>query len=119
MALRRSPVRGKKHRRTRATDIPQSVKDAVWKRDNHRCVWCGSPNAMPEAHYIPRSRGGLGIPENILTLCRMKFGERSCHDIYDKGTREEREAMRSYFAEYLKSKHPGWNKEMLIYRRNT
>lgn len=30
---------------------------------------CGSSYAMPNAHYIARAQGGLGIEENIVTLC--------------------------------------------------
>ena len=55
--------------RTKACDIPQVVKQKVWERDNHRCVICGNPQAMPNAHYISRAQGGLGIAQNIVTLC--------------------------------------------------
>lgn len=117
--LKRTRFTGKKHKRTQVTDIPQSVKDAVWERDGHCCVWCGSSNGQPEAHYISRHNGGLGIPENILTLCRVSFipGKSSCHDMYDKGTKMEREVMRDYFAAYLKSHYPDWDESKLIYRR--
>lgn len=65
------------HRRTKALAIPPKVKAQVWDRDLHRCVLCGSPYAFPDAHYISRAQGGLGIPENVVTLCRP------CHDRYD------------------------------------
>ena len=59
-----------KSKRSKATDIPMSVKKKVWERDCGRCVVCGNHcNVMPNAHYIPRSKGGLGIEENIITLC--------------------------------------------------
>ena len=31
-----------KNKRSKATDIPMSVKKKVWERDNHRCVVCGN-----------------------------------------------------------------------------
>ena len=34
---------------------------------------------MPNAHYISRAHGGLGIEENIVTLCL------DCHNNYDNG----------------------------------
>lgn len=51
-------------KRAKACAISSAVKKRVWDRDNHCCVYCKSIYAFPEAHYIPRSRGGLGIEEN-------------------------------------------------------
>ena len=59
----------KKTKRAQACDIPIVVRDAVYSRDNKCCIICGSPNAKANAHYIPRSHGGLGIEQNIVTLC--------------------------------------------------
>lgn len=97
-------------RRAKALDIPSYVKQAVNRRDGGRCVYC-LDRGLPEAHYIPRSNGGLGIEQNILTLCR------SCHDRFDHGDRETREGMREYFREYLMSKYPDWNETKLIYKK--
>ena len=58
-----------KSKRAKACDISKKVKDIVWERDGHRCIICGSYQAMPNSHYIRRSQGGLGIPENIVTMC--------------------------------------------------
>ena len=104
-------------KRAKALAISEETKNKVWCRDAGRCVWCRLSgqwtgyHAIPEAHYIPRSKGGLGIPENVLTLCRPH------HDMFDHGTREQREKMRKAFAEYLKQWHPGWDEEKLIYHK--
>lgn len=50
-----------KHKRTNkkrkyATDIPKSVKQAVYERDGGLCIICGK-NGQPNAHYIKRSQG--------------------------------------------------------------
>ena len=99
-----------KSRRTKALEIPQTVKAKVFERDGGCCVWCGSPAGQPNAHYIPRSRGGLGIEENILTLCWQP-----CHLNYDQST--ERKRMREYFRDYLKSKYPEWDENKLTYKK--
>ncbi len=99
-------------KRARACSISKRVKDKVWERDGHQCIWCHSFHAAPEAHYISRARGGLGCEENILTLCRR------CHGLYDQGTREMRERMKVVFRAYLRSKYPAWDENELIYRRN-
>ncbi len=99
-------------RRAKACAIPSYVKQAVYKRDEGRCVYCGRPG-LPEAHFISRSKGGLGVQENVLTLCRP------CHDKFDNGDRQTREGMREFFREYLMTQYPEWDEEKLIYRRYT
>lgn len=94
---------------TKKTAIPKAVKEKVWARDMGHCVWCGSPDAAPNAHYIPRAEGGLGVEENILTLCAP------CHRSYDQGT--NRASMRIYFRQYLKSIYPGWSESNLVYKK--
>jgi hypothetical protein len=74
---------------------------------------------MPEAHYISRNDGGLGIEQNILTLCRVKFGDVSCHDVYDKGPLHTRERMREQFRSYLSAYYADWewSEDKLIYKK--
>ena len=72
------------HKRTKALAISKAVKDAVWERDGHERVICGNRAAAPEAHYISRAQSGLGIEENIVTLCRNR------HDKYDNSPHEGR-----------------------------
>jgi len=96
--------------RTKACMISKKTKSIVYDRDKHCCIFCGSPYAMPEAHFIPRSLGGLGVPENILTVCRP------CHDKFDRGTREERDEMREYARDYLKAHYPDWDEDSLYYK---
>lgn len=105
------------HKRTKALQPTKDAKDAAWERDRGRCVWCehtgirtGFPG-LPEAHFIPRSKSGLGIEQNILTLCRP------CHDRFDNGKKEYRDYMRKYFRSYLKAHYPGWDEKKLVYRR--
>lgn len=106
-----------KSRRAKACDITQVTKLEVWERDNGRCVICGNMyNVMPNAHYIPRSKGGLGIPQNIVTLC-TELTENKCHRRYDFGSREEREELGGKIREYLQSKYPDWDEEKLYYRK--
>lgn len=95
--------------RSRACDIPQKVKNTVWERDGGYCIKCGNPQAMPNAHYIPRSQGGLGIEENIVTLCQK------CHTAYDQSS--NRPEIREYIKNYLKNKYPKWDEKNLVFRR--
>lgn len=98
-----------KSKRSKACDISKSVKDKVWVRDKEMCIICGNANAMPNAHFIRRSQGGLGIEENVVTLCQR------CHHEFDNGknTRLYTEKVESY----LKSKYKHWSKEDLYYKK--
>lgn len=98
-----------KSRRSKATDISQRVKQTVWNRDNQCCIICGNPQAMPNAHYISRAKGGLGIEENVVTLCQ------TCHHRYDNGDMQEEYGKK--IESYLKSIYKDWNKEKLIYKK--
>lgn len=101
------------HKQTKYTSISEETKQRVWCRDAGTCLWCGrrGPYVLPEAHYIPRSKGGLGIPENVLTLCRV------CHHNFDNGDRRTREMMRDRFREYLKSHYSEWDEAKLVYHK--
>ena len=106
-----------KSKRAKALDIPMKVKERVWERDEHRCVVCGcNYNVMPNAHYIPRSKGGLGIEQNVVTLC-TELTENKCHRRYDFGSREERETIGEKIREHLMSIYPDWNEESLVYQK--
>lgn len=104
-------------KRSKATDISMSVKQKVWERDGGRCVVCGNNyNVMPNAHFISRSKGGLGIEQNIVTLC-TGLTKNKCHHKFDNGTGEEQKIIGEKIEQYLKSKYPDWNKNDLIYKK--
>ena len=80
-----------------------SVKKRVWERDNHCCVVCGNNyNVMPNAHILSRSKGGLGIETNIVTMC-TNLTENKCHYKYDNGTKEEKNRIFEIIETYMKS----------------
>ena len=92
-----------KTKRSKATDISMSVKRRVWERDNHCCVVCGNNyNVMPNAHILSRSKGGLGIETNIVTMC-TNLTKNKCHDKYDNGTKEEKNRIFKIIENHMKS----------------
>lgn len=106
-----------KTKRAKATNISKAVKEKVWQRDGGRCVVCGNYcNVMPNAHYIPRSKGGLGIEENIVTLC-TELTPNKCHRKFDFGNKKEKKEIKEKIKKYLSSKYEDWNEEKLIYRK--
>lgn len=96
------------NKRTRALDISKAVKQRVYQRDGGLCVICRRPGA-PNAHYVSRAQGGLGIDENILTLCS------DCHRAYDQSPM--REHIKRDLTAYLRSKYKDWDNIRLTYRK--
>lgn len=98
-------------KRSKACKISKKVKKIVYERDKGRCIICNKPG-MPNSHFISRAHGGLGIEENITTMC-MK-----CHDAYDNGKDYEyKQYIKKKTEQYLKSKYDEWDKEKLIYKK--
>ena len=98
-----------KSTRSKACDIPQRVKSEVWERDKHRCVVCGSPYAMPNAHFRSRANSGIGVAKNIVTLCFK------CHYNYDQTPK--RQQYKAFIENYLKSKYIDWSEDDIIYKK--
>jgi 5-methylcytosine-specific restriction endonuclease McrA len=97
-----------KSKRTKACEITPQVREAVEKRDNHCCIFCGR-YGRGEGHYINRSQGGLGIEENIVTVCR------ECHRQMDNGLNTQ--IYREKAEKYLKSIYPNWDKSKLVFNK--
>jgi hypothetical protein len=53
----------------RSRRISQKVKNEVWKRDEGKCVECGSNKKLEFDHIIPFSKGGANTYRNIQLLC--------------------------------------------------
>ena len=63
------------------------------------------------AHFIPRSAGGLGIEENVFTACEK------CHNEQDNGLNTKEHDLKA--KKYLKSIYGSkWKIEDLIYKKN-
>ena len=97
-----------KSKRSKATDIKLSVRKAVVERDDGLCVFCGRVG-NDVCHFIPRSKGGLGIEQNLAVGCRP------CHMMLDQST--SRKQMLAVFREKLKEMYHDWNEEKLYYQR--
>lgn len=95
-------------KRSKACDIPKEVRIEVYQRDKC-CIICGSTYMLTVAHLVSRAQSGLGIKENVVTLCNL------CHHEMDNGknTIEVTKKVR----EYLERLYPEFTDEMRKYNK--
>lgn len=99
-------------KQTKATSISQKTKAIVWERDKHCCIVCGSQCAFPEAHvFVSRAHGGMGVKENIVTLCR------ECHRKLDNKAEKEHNFVKETVYNYMFEKYPNLEIGDLVYKK--
>jgi len=71
-----SAERVKRHREKRAAaglqsqwTPPKALRQAVYDRDGHKCVYCGSSTQLSLDHCTPEIRGGTHDIDNLATAC--------------------------------------------------
>ena len=110
-AIRNKPIKGKKHKLTKATEIPKSVKKKVWKRDNHKCIFCHEevPWNLANSHFVKRSHNGLGIEEDVFTACIK------CHQKFDDSIKRENMKIIAY--NHLRKFYKDLDEKDLVYKK--
>jgi len=59
--------------------VPEEVRVAVWRRDEGKCVKCGSRERLEYDHIIPVSKGGSDTVRNLELLCERCNREKRDH----------------------------------------
>lgn len=99
----------------------QKTRELIYCRDGG-CIFCQRGYYMENKepllyliedvmHYINKSQGGLGIPQNGAIGCRYH------HGLLDNGNQGLREEMLEIFKEHLRQQYPDWNEDELVYHK--
>lgn len=110
-----------KSKQTKAHEFSPATRQIIKERDGG-CIFCKIGYHMEGAnefaltmrsimHYIPRSQGGLGIPENGAVGCQWH------HEMLDNGNSGRRKEMMHIFKDYLKERYPEWDEKKLVYSK--
>lgn len=111
----------KQKTRNKKLQFDKKTQQLICQRDI-LCIFCAKQyhvtgsddfarNIYDIAHYINKSAGGLGIPENGVLSCRYH------HMLLDNGNKGLREEMLGIAREHLKKCYPNWNEEDLYYKK--
>lgn len=112
----------KMSKQARAREFNAASRQIIKERDLYQCIFCRMGYHMEDVtwygqqlqsimHYIPRSRGGLGIPQNGALGCQ------SHHEMLDNGNKGRREEMLQMFRQYLQDHYPDWSEDALTYNK--
>ena len=108
-------------KQARAKEFSPKVREVIKRRDGG-CIFCRmnyqmdsinwfDSQIMSIMHYIPRSKGGLGIEQNGALWCQYH------HTMLDNGYQGRRAEMLEMFKGYLQNHYDNWNEEELYYRK--
>ena len=108
---------------TKLLQVSKATYHGLLLRDK-QCIFCKLgyhmhpkyPNTMDciimdAMHYIPKSKMGFGILENLVLGCRYH------HHMLDNGKGGHRDEMLGIMRDYLNSMYSTWEEEQLIYRK--
>lgn len=106
-----------KSKRTKALQISMKTKKKVWERQQGRSVVSNKPITVYECccHVVPKSKGGLGIEENIVGMTQDE------HRIFDNNLlgshKEGSQSYKEKIIKHLQAHYPNWSEDNLIYKK--
>ncbi len=71
----------------RPSDIPDSVRARVWRRDMGRCSICGATEELEFGHVIPRALGGASTVRNVHVICTTCSEKKGSHVAPERASR--------------------------------
>jgi 5-methylcytosine-specific restriction endonuclease McrA len=87
-------------------------RSMIYKRDHHKCQYCGSTKHLTIDHVVPRSKGGGDNWENLVVACshcNTKKGNRLLEHTGMKLIRQPRAPYNKMQFALLGSNIPEWN----------
>jgi 5-methylcytosine-specific restriction endonuclease McrA len=74
----------------------------IFKRDGHKCVYCGSRDNLTMDHVIPRSKGGRDSWHNLVSACQKCNTEKGDRTPEEAGMPMSHKPFRPSFIMYLR-----------------
>ena len=74
----------------------------IFKRDNHRCQYCGTTKNLTLDHLIPKSKGGKSSWTNLVTACQECNTKKGDSSIEKTGMTLETKPFKPSYISFLK-----------------
>lgn len=88
------------------------TKAAIYRRDDHKCQYCGSTRSLTIDHLVPRCRGGQDTWDNLLlacSRCNTLKGHKPLEQSGLKLSRKPRPPLPKVIDVVQKSTNPEWS----------
>ncbi|MFN0202706.1 MAG: HNH endonuclease [Bacteroidia bacterium] len=79
----------------------QLSRQNVFRRDSHKCLYCGSHHNLTIDHVVPKSLGGRDSWENLATACQNCNAKKGNQTVDESGLRLRYQPFRPSFVMYL------------------
>jgi len=89
----------------------QLSRTNIYRRDDYKCIYCGSNENLTLDHVIPKSKGGGNTWENLATCCsscNVRKGDTLLEDTDMKMRHEPFKPTYLYFVEKIQRVRPDW-----------
>lgn len=73
----------------------------IFKRDQLRCVYCGSTEALTIDHVVPKSMGGRDSWDNLVTACQRCNSKKGNLTLEESGMKMSHKPFRPSFVMFL------------------
>jgi len=94
------------------TEISKAVRQLVWERDGGKCIYCNKAGFSNVHVFVSRAHGGLGVKENVGTLCMLH------HHWLDNGLNRQHKLVKEKLYEYMYSLYPDLEIDNLRYKKH-
>ena len=77
----------------------------VFKRDGHKCQYCGTSKDLTLDHLIPRSKGGKSSWTNLVTACKKCNAKKGDFSVEKIGMKLKNAPYKPSYISFLKTAH--------------
>jgi 5-methylcytosine-specific restriction endonuclease McrA len=94
-------------------NLLKPARNVIYKRDGHKCQYCGSTKDLTIDHVTPRSKGGNDTWDNMVTCCQpcnSRKGNKTLEQVGMRLVKMPAAPMSKFMFAVTHSNNPEWQK---------